>query len=428
MMRKILNYKTILASVLMAICVLFAGVDAEAKTITRKNTSKYKTLYSVGSTTSASGADVKINGKKLSKFNKKVKSICYGSDDSSYSYRKSSFFRYSDAYAQGTSASDGIRYVGTKSYNFTFLKPGTYTISYVTYSNRYNGDDYYQLQSSRSQVVNGERLYYYTLQQIVEDAEGNCTYQKVSTDEFVQKENKVVTDDYTRTETYYQGVATGKIYVKHSDYGVCPAVFKKGADGNQYLYIEPIVVKTVHSRTYKVLKNTNPIASVQLGKAKISTKVSSNGTSSQSTYTSKKFLSGKNGKLTVKMSDKNFAIQSIVVQTYDAQGKAQYQIVKNKKKITFGNYKYLNEYKNMDGEVRSRYTSLFKPTTVYVFYKNKYTGDACKIDRIYKDQYGEYRFDYTYSYQGDKQPTVVKDNYYLPYKDDYVRTYTFYKK
>lgn len=425
-MKNLMKYKVMLASLVMALLVLVTGSTVEAKTVNRKVTDDYKTIYYVGETYSISGANFKINGKKISKFKKKVKANLTDWDEYDHTYQKSKFYEYGSAYKQGTSINDGKKWVARDTYEFTFLKAGTYKISTVDYANTYGGHNYYRLSFSRSERVNGTRVYYYKLQQITENSNGGLEYKDVSTEEYVEKELVRAYDGYTSSEVYYQGTTSNKIYVNTDDYGVCPAVIKKGADGQQYLYIEPIVVKTTTIKTFKVLKTSRVVASVQLGKSKIAGKTTSNGTSSTSTSTSKKFLSGKSGKLTVKMADKNYSLQNIVVLTYDKDGKPEYKLVKNKKKITYGANKSLSYSQNTDGSYNYKSTSLFKPTVVCVFYKNKYTGGYCKINKIYKDAYGNNRFDYTYYYQGAEKASVVTGAYYLP--DNYCYTYTFYKK
>lgn len=170
------------------------------------------------------------------------------------------------------------------------------------------------------------------------------------------------TGTYTITVTRYHAPITGTPYI---------------VDG-KYTYRKEELSKLVTTYKFKVLKTDEKVASVQLGKAKISNKTTREKTGGYSKIkTEKPFLSGSKGKLTVKMADKNYKIQSIIIATYDKKGDAIYKAVKNKKSVTFGKYK--QKYYS---------TQLFKPTKVYISYKNMFTGAYTKWT-VKKDEEGK---------------------------------------
>ncbi|MBQ9983781.1 MAG: hypothetical protein IJP29_04250 [Lachnospiraceae bacterium] len=425
-MKSLMKYKALLASLALAFLMMMSGMTAEAMTVNRKKVDDAKHQSYVGGTVTVIGDNVKINGKSVSKMKKKVHANCTSWDEYYDSYYKSKFFKDSDAYAEGVSISDVLAYTGKYNYVFTFQKTGTYKFTTVDYSNTFDGSHYYKMELSRSESINGVRTYYYKLMQITEDETGNKSYVEVPGEEYVETKLVREFDGYSESETYYVGTVSGKMYAFYSGCGYCPATIKKGADGKDYLYIEPIIVKTTETQTVKVFKTNKVISSVQLGSAKqvFTEKRTSTSTSDTSTY--KRFLTGKNGKLKVKMADKNYAIQSIMLITYDAQGKAQYQIVGNNKKVTFGANKSMYTRQRPNDNYSYKSTSLYKPTHVYVYYKNKYTGAFCKINKIYKDAEGNYLFDYTYQNYGDEKATVVTGA--TSYPTRCYSSYIFYKK
>lgn len=254
------------------------------------------------------------------------------------------------------------------------------------------------------------------------DKNGKYTYKKF-------KNGKKLT---LSKDTYYQGVSSKKIYSDTSaadGWGSCvAATIKTGVDKKQYVYCQPRnVIKTTYSRQYKVLKTSKVISSVQLGKTKL-TRADSNSAYSSSSSSSRAFLSGSSGKLTVKTADKNYSITSILVLTYDKEGKPVYTIVNNKKKINYGVNKSRrsNTSKSPYYAYSSNSVSLYKPTTVYVFYKNKFTGSFSRVNSISKDKSGNTVFSMTYRNAGDtKDITCTESSLYFYYNRD---SYTFYKK
>ena len=216
------------------------------------------------------------------------------------------------------------------------------------------------------------------------------------------------TGTYTITTTSYSSTSGGYYY--DSNYN--------------YHHRKDELTKYVTTYKIKVLKTDAVVKSVQLGKAKQSYTDKRGKTGSDSyTNTKKVFLSGSKGKLTVKMADKNYQIQSIVVATYDKDGDRIYTAVKNKKSVTFGNFK--DEYKYDSYGYYSHSSSLYKPTEVYISYKDKFTGTYTKwsvkkdaygkstlVEVKDKDSYGDTTSTYTTSYIGGSN----------------CQSYTFYKK
>lgn len=401
----------------LTVVLAASGFVSEAKTINKKKVLDKKISY-VGEEIDYDGdfdlddvTSVKINNKKTSKYKKKVKVSKTDSDPTGFQYYTKAYFKDSDAYNSWSEYYDAkeetYKNVGTGDYTLRFLKAGTYTISYVDYSKEYLDMEY-----DSQKYVAGEYVSYYRL----EDADG-----KLSSELF---EQKVVNGEY-----YYQGVSSKKIYAEDDrDWGdvVVAASIRTGADKQQHVYCQPRnVVKTTYSRQYKVLKTSNVISSVQLGKTKL-TRADSKGAYSSSGSSRRSFLSGKSGKLTVKAADKNYSITSIVVKTYDKEGKPVYTKVGNKKKVNYGQYKYKSSYSSPSGSYSYSYGSHYKETTVYVFYKNKFTGAFTRVNSISKDEDGDYVFSVTSRNAGDKKDTTGTSSG-ISYYDNYV-SYTFYKK
>lgn len=420
-MKSLLRYKTILTVFVMALLLTVMSATAEAKTISRKVTEDTQTV-SVGSEFNWSGNDVKINGKKISKFKKKIKTVNTGYTDYQNSYRKTGRFDSELAYKSGKSQSDGYKYYGSKYYTFRFLKAGTYKFSRVSYSNYYGGYDVYKMIYKRS----SGGVSYYKLQQISYSDENGYAYKDVGTEEYVSRTIDSDEDtSYYTDYTYYQGVTSKKMYA-YDTYGITPASFKKGADGKKHMYYDTPVVKTTTVQPYKVVKELTPVTSVQLGKSKVTSKNTSSAYSSTQTYTSKKFLAGKSGKLTVKTGS-NYALVDIVVETFDKEGNAIYTLVKNKSKVTYGSYKSGYSYKSSYSTYAYSYQSMYKPTNVYVYCKNKSEKETyIDIESITKDSDGDLVVKYVRVYSDGSKYNGTAYNYLPTSYNTY--EYQFYKK
>lgn len=382
---------------ILVIAVVIPGVVSKAGTINKKVTDD-KFISCIGSEVDLYNAtNVKINNKSVSKYKKKIKTVKTETDLTAFNYQTQSYFKNFDAYNQyedyRNATSNASKYVASGTYTMRFLKAGTYTISYVTYSK-----ERLKMEPSGNQY----RLI---------DNEG-----KQSSELYAKRQTN-------SGEQYYQGVSSGKIYAeagyidRSSD--IVAASIRMGADKKQHVYCQPCnVIKTTHSRQCKVLKANGIISSVQLGKTK---QIHSDKRSAYSSSLSSQraFLTGNSGKLTVKMADKNYSIMSIIVETYGKDGKPIYTKVNNKKKINYGLYKM------RESGFSFSHTSLYKNTRIYVSYKNKFTGEFCRINSVEKNKYGSTIFSVTRRSAGEKQDTTYT-TYKMP--DKYTMSFTFYKK
>lgn len=412
-MKKFLNTCKLSAmAITLAAAMVIPGVVSEARTI-NKNVTEDKAIYTVGEETylyNVSG--LKINKKAVKKYKKKIKASVTDTDESAFDYQTKAYFKDSDAYAQyddyRNATTNARKYLGSSDYILRFLKAGTYTVSWVRYEKEELDMEY-----STCKYVNGKYVDYYKLT----DNDGNQ-----SSELYEEKETN-------GGDTYYQGVSSKRIYADVSSVdgwgGVAAASIRTGADKYQHVYCQPRnVIKTTYTKQYKVLKTDRVISSVQLGKTKL-TRSDSHSAYSSSSSSSRAFLSGSKGKLTVKAADKNYSITSIVVLTYDKEGKPVYTKVGNKKTINFGMNKSRDSYKSPYSSYSYSNTSLYKPTTVYVFYKNKFTGGFSRVNSISKDKDGDTVFSITYRNAGDTKDTTTTTSYI---SSDYYQSYTFYKK
>lgn len=99
-------------------------------------------------------------------------------------------------------------------------------------------------------------------------------------------------------------------------------------------------------------------------------------------------VSKKSGKFKVTMN-KGFKLESITMQTYDAQGKRVEKKIKNNANVTLGEYAYKNEnnyeYSYSDSWSYYYYTNMFAETVFTVQYQNTKTkATGAMIYSIYK--------------------------------------------
>lgn len=432
-MKCLSKMKKLVVTLVFAMAMVMMGVTVEAKVITEKQETK-KYVNVIGDTYSISSVNgLKINKKKYSKVKSKVKTTVTYENPTSFSYQTKAYFRHSDSYAtygDYVEAKEGsAKYIKEYSYKFRFLKAGTYTIKYNRYERQQLDKQYIRWDSKT-----GKNMWYLTkLNAITRD------WEKLDDQIYYERSGNDSNDPYygRDLDTYYISEDGKKVYAYGSE-GLTTVTFKKDAKGELKASFDPVnVIKIVHTDKIKVIADNSIVKSVQLGKSKITASKKNNKYSNAGTYTSAKFLSGKNGKLTIKMSNSNYKIKSIVVKTYDAKGQAVYTLVKNKKKVTFGANKSLDSYDDGHGYAYSR-ASMYKPTEVYINYQNKFTGAYSKINKIYKDAYGNYLVDYEYKDADDKEKTVVTGggtNVIAKPQNDYHTAnitcqsiYTFYKK
>lgn len=186
------------------------------------------------------------------------------------------------------------------------------------------------------------------------------------------------------------------------------------------------VIKVVHTQKVKVLKDANYIKSITLGKAKYTNKATYKEGSSSTKRVVNKYLTGTQGKLTVK-TNKNYSVNSIIVQTYDAEGNTVYQAVNNKGIVSYGAYAW-DGYPKATEKVKERISKdLLKETTVYVGLTDKFTGAYTKYT-IKTDTDGTKYVETEYKNSAlDKEPTTDRGLYNWSYSGC-SDAYTFYIK
>lgn len=144
--------------------------------------------------------------------------------------------------------------------------------------------------------------------------------------------------------------------------------------GKSYNRRDVTITKTTHTRKIKVLKSTTAITSIKLGKSTWSSKTSNSASSSSRKSVVNHYLTGTSGKLSVK-ANKNYAITSIIVVTYNGEGDPVYTSVKNNQTISYGQFVMNDSYTSSTNSIYNRINkSMYKPTKVYVSYRNKFTG------------------------------------------------------
>lgn len=188
--------------------------------------------------------------------------------------------------------------------------------------------------------------------------------------------------------------------------------------GQTYEIRNVTVYKTTHTKSYKVVKDTNVFKYVKLGKAKYTYSRKSSETSSSSTTAVKKYLTGTSGKLNIK-TNSNYAITSIIVMTYDKEGNRVYTQVANKQNVAYGLNAYdttlYNVVAGVDKNKGNLSRQLMKRTYVYIGYQDKFTGAYSKFT-IKTDAQGEKYIETEWKNAGaDAQ--VQKDtnyNYFSP--------------
>ncbi len=417
----------------LALAVSASNITAEAKIVTKKMDEK-KEVVSVGYEVDINDASgIKVNKKSLAKSKKKVKSVQTATNPESTFYHTKAYFANSAAYGEGSAATaaynnnytNAIKYIATGDYELRFLKTGTYKITYNTYE-----------QENIGRI--GERIYdpedkeYYNTSSVYDPATGKYYYRFYSYDRELVLNNGELFErkqlEWTETDedgipetvygdTYFEGVTTHAIYAySSSEDTYVTAVIATGGDGKPHVKYNPAnEIKYVHTTSYKVLKTTNPVASIKLGKTNMYVNKSANKAyGSKASVVYRKFLKGNSGKLTVKMSNKNYKLTGILVVTYDAEGNPLYQKVGNKKTIAYGSqylkrtrsgkdyYTGVETYSEVD-------TSMYKPTTIYIAYQNKHTGAFSKFDLvpIPNDPEGRVHIQTTYRYAGDTEDRVA---------------------
>lgn len=226
---------------------------------------------------------------------------------------------------------------------------------------------------------------------------------------------------YAATDYYFCFQKPGTYTFKYYTYSY--SAKWNDVEGKDYQSYDIEVKKTLHIKKYKVVKDTNIVKSITLGNAKYkNTRVSTAAGKTTSTNVKNQYLKGNSGKLKIAMNN-TYKITSIVVLTYDAEGDPVYTQVKNKGKVTFGQYARDDSYvSTYDAKYNRTNLSLMKETKVYIAYQNKLTGAYTKYtvktrengDTYVENEYKYYGNDQVYTGTGLGGNCVV--------------SYTFYKK
>ena len=380
--------KTVLVGVVFAAFVMVTGAGVQAATV-----DDGKAMYYVGETIYKSRInELKINGKAPSKFKKKIKTVKTGRHVSSNTYWSKSHFDTTSAYAtpQEYDKENGDQTKkyepSTTDYTMTFKKPGTYKISWVVY--RWAK---YSRGEKHTDPISGKEIY--DIKQ----------YNPITNKNELVTTATYVSSGQQAEESFYQG-ANGMKYAYGSGEYV-PVSLAKGADGKIHVrYTPEKMEKITYIKTYKVLATNNIVKSVKLGKVtnKNSTSLKEGGASTS--LKKGKKLSGKSGKVVVSMADKNYKLTGIIARTYDADGEPIYTKVDNQKMVTFG-----TNAKQSGTTADSQWsTTMYKPTEIFVFYKNEFTGESTVINSQSKDAEGNTTYVITKTYTS-KNPSTGKE-------------------
>lgn len=336
--------------------VAFSGISADAATITKKPTVNSKETVAIGTQTSVSAvSNFKINGKSYKKYKKKIKVVQTYNDPDHWTnegtkteYINNEFINDTEKYKQ---SQDNDKYISAQSYNITFLKAGTYTLSYDEYS------------TGESKTV-----------QNADNVSSTTTYELIKT---------------TYRETYKVVPTTDEL-----------KVFALGK--TKYTYTTKNSGNKVNTKT--VIKNKF----LKGNSGKLSMKASSKNYAVTSAFV---VTYDAQGKVVVTASGNG---KKVNYGKYKRQGKTVYAKTKVDangdtvyKKDASG--KDTNE-KDYDLVTTSQYASKYKPTTVYYGYKDKFTGDSVTYSVSNKTVYVQQKDDKNESYYvKDADGKYVKD-------------------
>lgn len=260
---------------------------------------------------------------------------------------------------------------------------------------------------------------------------------------------------YIRTGAYYTSESAYKNtaaydaarnkykYIKHYDYtldflkaGTYTITYDQysytttytSVPGKGYQLVTPTVTKSHYTYKFKIENSSNAIKSVKLGKkAQITTSESRSNFKSTTKSTRNSFLTGNSGKLSIK-TNKGYSITSIIVVTYDREGNSVMTQVNNNKTVVFGQYLKNNSYTSVWNPAYKYISkSMYKPTEIYVGYKDNFTGSYTKYyidgNRVVSEYTSgkENTVNTRYATIGDKDG-------YMPYGGSCYKKYIFYKK
>lgn len=356
MFKKFKNSVLVAATMFVLGAVAFSGISADAATITKKPTVNSKKTVAIGDTTSADNvSNFKINGKSYKKYKKKVKVVQTGNDPDHWTnrgtktkYIDNEFISDQEKYKQ---SQYNNKYISAQSYDIKFLKAGTYTISYDTYS-----------EGASKTVDNADNVSSTTTSELIKTTY-KFTYKVVPTTSAL-KVFALGKTKYTYTTKNSGNKVNTKTVIKNK--------FLSGNSGK--LSMKP------SSKNYAV---TSAFVVSYDAQGKVVVTASGNG---------KKVNYGK-----YKRQGQRVYAKTKV----DANGNVIY------KKDAAGKDTYDVDY---DVVTTGKYASKYKPTTVYYGYRDKFTGDSVTFSVYNKTVYVHEKDDKNQSYRvKDAEGKYVKD-------------------
>ena len=356
MFKKFKNSVLVAATMFVLGAVAFSGISADAATITKKPTVNSKKTVAIGDTTSADNvSNFKINGKSYKKYKKKVKVVQTGNDPDHWTnrgtktkYIDNEFISDQEKYKQ---SQYNNKYISAQSYDIKFLKAGTYTISYDTYS-----------EGASKTVDNADNVSSTTTSELIKTTY-KFTYKVVPTTSAL-KVFALGKTKYTYTTKNSGNKVNTKTVIKNK--------FLSGNSGK--LSMKP------SSKNYAV---TSAFVVSYDAQGKVVVTASGNG---------KKVNYGK-----YKRQGQRVYAKTKV----DANGNVIY------KKDAAGKDTYDVDY---DVVTIGKYASKYKPTTVYYGYRDKFTGDSVTFSVYNKTVYVHEKDDKNQSYRvKDAEGKYVKD-------------------
>ena len=356
MFKKFKNSVLVAATTFVLGAVAFSGISADAATITKKPTVNSKQTVAIGDTTGVDNvSNFKINGKSYKKYKKKVKVVQTGNDPDHWTnwgtktkYIDNEFISDQEKYDQ---SQYNNKYISAQSYDIKFLKAGTYTISYDTYS---EGDS--------KTVDNADNVSSTTTSELIKTTY-KFTYKVVPTTNPL-KVFALGKTKYTYTTKNSGNKVNTKTVIKNK--------FLSGNSGKLSM--------KASSKNYAV---TSAFVVSYDAQGKVVVTASGNG---------KKVNYGKYKRQG----------QSVCAKTkVDANGNVIY------KKDAAGKNTYDVDY---DVVTTSKYASKYKPTTVYYGYRDKFTGASVTFSVYNKTVYVQEKDDKNQSYLvKDAEGKYVKD-------------------
>lgn len=356
MFKKFKNSVLVAATMFVLGAVAFSGISVDAATITKKPTVNSKQTVAIGDTTYVNTvSNFKINGKSYKKYKKKIKVVQTYNDPSYWTnegtktnYIDNEFISDTEKYKQ---SQENDKYISAQSYDIKFLKAGTYTISYDTYS-----------EGGSKTVDNADNVSSTTTSELIKTTY-KFTYKVVPTTDPL-KVFALGKTKYTYTTKNSGNKVNTKTVIKNK--------FLRGNSGKLSM--------KASSKNYAV---TSAFVVSYDAQGKVVVTASGNG---------KKVNYGKYKKQG----------QSVYAKTkVDANGNVIY------KKDAAGKDTYDVDY---DVVTTGKYASKYKPTTVYYGYRDKFTGASVTFSVYNKTVYVREKDDKNQAYYvKDAEGKPVKD-------------------